>query len=135
MNLIEHNKHIISKEVARLAAKTSQNRVAYNAGVSNATISKMVRNDWDAISSEMWRRVQTNLRIDFNWNHAEITNFKILHGLCATAQKNSLSIAISEDAGRGKSQTYTFYERSYKNVVYIECKNYWTKKQYITTLV
>ncbi|MBK5213405.1 MAG: AAA family ATPase [Flavobacteriaceae bacterium] len=135
MTLIEHQKHILSEEVARLAAKTSQNRVAYNAGVSNATISKICRKEWKEISSEMWRRVQTNLRIDFDWNHAETTNFKILHGLCKTAQQNSLSIAISEDAGRGKSQTYTFYERSYNNVVYIECKNYWSKKQYIETLI
>jgi len=135
MTLIEHQKHTIAEEVARLTAKTSQMRVAYNAGVSNATISNIVRNNWDYISTEMWRRVQANLRIDFDWNHAETTNSKILNGLCRTAQNNHLSIAISEDAGRGKSQSYTTYDRLNPNVVYIECKNYWTKKQYITTLV
>jgi DNA transposition AAA+ family ATPase len=135
MSLIQHQKHTIAAEVGRLAAKTSQNRVAYNAGVSNATINHIINMKWESISAEMWRRVQSNLRIDLKWNHAETTNFKILQGLCKTAQQNSLSIAISEDAGRGKSQAYTYYERGHKDVVYIECKNYWSKKQYIETLV
>lgn len=135
MTLIEHNKQVISKEVARLASKTSQNRVAYNAGVSNATISKVVRGDWSEISAEMWRRLQINLRIDLNWNHARTKNFLGIHELCRTAQKNSLSLAIAEDAGRGKSQAYTIYERENDYVVYIECKNYWSKKQYIETLL
>jgi DNA transposition AAA+ family ATPase len=135
MDLILHNKQVIAEEVARLSKKTSQNRVAYMARVSNATISKIISRKWKEISNEMWRKVQSNLRIDFKWNHAETTNFKILYNLCVTAQQNSLSIAVSEDAGKGKTQTYAFMERYNNNVVYIECKNYWTKKQYIATLL
>ena len=115
--------------------KRSQNRVAAMVGVSSATISKMLRKDWELISDEVWRRTEANLQMDSGWNVVETTNMIAFRNVLAQVQNKRMSIAISESAGFGKSQAFKDYEREFKNVVLIECKNYWTKKSYVKTLL
>lgn len=128
--------HIVT-ELKFLAKKESQSKIAKKAGVSTATISQMINHNWELIRPEMWRKVKINLHIELadEWQTAEITNLKILNQLLKGAQQRSMSIAISHNAGAGKSHTYRLYERVYENVIYVECKNYWTKKSYIRHLL
>lgn len=134
MKLVDHQKDIIANEVARLASKSSQSRVAWQADVSVATINKIINYKWLNVSDEMFRRVVANLRIELFWRTAETANFKLIQDFCKTAQKQAISIAISEHAGKGKSNAYTHYEREQTGVVYVECKNFWTKKEYCKAL-
>lgn len=128
-------KQAISEEIAALVNRSSQVKVSHRADVSNVTISQMINGNWSKISPEMWRRVQVKLRIDPNWRTAETNNFKILTHLQRFAQSNSNSIGISHDAGAGKSHAYKFYSRNNDNVIYVECKNIWSKKSYIKALL
>lgn len=128
-------KTLIAKEVAIISAKTSQSKVAKKAGVSTATISQIVNNNWDLIRDEMWRKVQVTLKIELKWITAPTANLKIVTELVAAAQNKSMSILIAHDAGAGKSEGYRFFEKKAKNVLYIECKNYWTKKSYVKNLL
>lgn len=128
-------KSLIAKEVFILSSKTSQSKVAKKAGVSTATISQMVNNNWDLIRAEMWRKVQVTLKIDLEWVTAETANLKIVTELAGAAQSKGMSIGISYNAGAGKSQGFRFYEKSQSNVILIECKNYWTKKSYVKNLL
>lgn len=128
-------RRLIANEVERRVVKTSQRQIATQCGVSNATISQILNNNWDSISDEMWRKVEVTLRMDFNWHTAPTTNFKLIYDLVKTAKSQSLSIGISDTAGKGKTEAFTKFAREHSNVIYIECKNYWTKKSYIKQLL
>lgn len=119
----------------QLCDKESQNKVAKRAGVSSGTVSQMLNDNWEHIADEMWRRIQKNLRINIGWQTAQTRNLKSITHLLESAQAMSISIGISHDAGAGKSHAYKEYERQYRNVIYIECKNYWHKKNYAQALL
>lgn len=127
-------KNQITAEVKQLSSKTSQNKVAAKAGVSSATISQIINNKWDLIADEMWRKIQSGLNINMSWMIAETDNFKGIFELLAATQNRHLAIAIAHNAGAGKSVTYRSYAKSQNNVIYIECKNSWSKKSYVEHL-
>lgn len=127
-------KQRIVTELQAICKKDSQKKTATRAGVSSATISQMLNHKWDLIAEEMWRKVQAALRIDFGWNTAETKNFKMLNNLLINAQNQSISVAIAHNAGAGKSHAYKHYERATSNVVYLECKTFWTRKNYMRNL-
>lgn len=125
----------LSKLYATEDGKTNQSKVAIMAGTSTATISQMINQNWDLIKDEMWQRVKINLRIDTDWNNAETTNYVQLTKLLKEVQLRNMSVCIVHNAGTGKSHTYKLYESNFENVIYIECKNYWTKKSYVKQLL
>jgi DNA transposition AAA+ family ATPase len=128
-------KQHIADEIRAIASKLSQNRVANKAGISAATISQMINGNWSMIKDDMWRKVQSGLRIDLNWRHADTRNFIKITKLLAGTQARGMSIAISFREGHSKSHSYKWYERMADNVIYVECKSYWTKKMYVQALL
>ncbi|WP_394749515.1 AAA family ATPase [Spongiimicrobium salis] len=135
MNLSVQEMNRIAQEVAAMSAKTSQAQVANRARVSPGTISQVINNNWQHISSDMFKSIQVNLKLDFSWKSADIKNYRVLRALLNNAQENSISIAISEDAGRGKTHTYRKYAKDNPNVVHLECANAWSKKSYMKHLM
>lgn len=142
--MTNNHKTIIAKEMFRLAGdgrkskgifKYSQVELANRLGISNASVSNMIAGKWTSISEAMWRKVENTLRIDIEWNTAETANFVALTELLETAQADQLTVGISYDAGVGKSHSYKEYERYKKNVIYVECKKYWTVKTYVKSLL
>ncbi|MBB6499131.1 AAA family ATPase [Pedobacter cryoconitis] len=127
-------KQSIAAELNEICKKASQYKVAKRLGISPGTISQIINHKWEMIADDMWRKLQVNLRIDFGWNTADTKNFKMLQNLMKNAQEQSISVAISHNAGAGKSHSYKYYERSMDNVVYLECKSYWTRKIYLKSL-
>lgn len=125
----------IASELATMASKLSQNKIAIKAGISAATINHMINGKWELIKEEMWRKVQVALKIDLDWIHADTTNYVGLTQLLTSIQKGAMSVAISMKEGRSKSHTYKRFERTHENVIYVECKNYWTKKTYVQSLL
>lgn len=125
----------IAQEVGKMAGKLSQKRIAIKAGVSAATINHMINGDWTLIKDEMFRKVQVALKIDMDWVHADTENYNNLMTLLDATKNCALSIAISMKEGRSKSHTYKRFERDNENVIYVECKNYWSKKTYVQALL
>lgn len=128
-------KELISAEVAQLANRSSQKRVANKAKVSAATINHIINRNWSLIADEMWRKVQVNLKLTKGWNTAVISNFKTLTDLLKAAQRESMSIGIAHAAGAGKTETFEAYERNFANVIHVECKNTWSTKSYVKALL
>jgi len=128
-------KQAITARIKALIENSSQVKVANKADVSNATISQIVNNKWDLIRDEMWRKIKINLRIDLEWQTADITNTRSVHQLLKASQTRSMSIAVSYFEGTGKSHAYRLYEATHENVIYIECKNSWTKKSFVKHLL
>lgn len=125
----------ISAALKQLANKSSQAALAQQSGVSTAMISQMINQKWQLISIEMWRKVMKSFNIASDWATAETTNFRILNQLLNAAKTKSISICISHDAGAGKSHTYKHFNHTNKDVMYLECKNYWSKKAYVRHLL
>lgn len=129
------HKENIATEIQHLVVRSSQERVATRAGVSTATINHMVNGKWDLIKDSLWQKVQTTLKIDFEWKHSDTANYLDFLQLLTATQERNLSIAISMKEGRSKSHSYKRYQRMNENVIYVECKNYWTKKTYVQALL
>lgn len=130
----EHKKRIVN-ELTRRTQRSSQNQIAIQTDVSPATISQMINGNWEHISNAMWLKVKITLRINTNWTIVETPNFSNMYTLVLAAKQKGLSIAFSDSAGKGKSAVFTFFERKNDNTIYIECKNYWTKKSYVKQLL
>lgn len=133
--MTENEKLQIAGELKVRLRNQSQNSLAVKCGISAATLSQMVNNNWSLIAEKMWRRVMIALKINFDWKLAETKNFKMLSALLDGAKKSSISIAIAHEAGAGKTETYKNYERSVDNVFYIECKTFWTRKNYMKAML
>lgn len=142
--MTDKQKVAIANELYRLAGdgkkkdnnyKFTQVELSVKLGISNATVSNMIAGKWGNISEAMWRKVQNVLKLDTDWEIAKTNNYKLLTELLKSMQEQSLTAAVSYDAGVGKSQTYIDYERYNNNVIYVECKNYWQTKSYIKALL
>lgn len=125
----EHKEFIV-KELDRLCGKKFQNKYANKAQVSAATISQMRNRNWDLIRDEMWYKVKVNLSINWSWVTAKTSNLLLIEDILTKIQRNSMSSCISDKQGIGKTEAYKHYARNNKNVILIECKNYWSKKSF-----
>lgn len=130
----QHLEQIIN-EVKWLSAKRSQSFVAGKAQVSTATISQIVNGNLDLINARMWNHIQANLKIEPNWTIAMTHNLEEVVNHCHNAQVDRLHLCISDDAGKGKTTGYEYYDRNYDNVYHIECKKIWSQKVFVKQLL
>lgn len=120
-----------------IEVKGSQNKAA-NAlkNVSAATISQMLNKNWDLIKDDMWRNVAAQLNVkNKSWNIVETTNFKDLREMFADAQDNSLVMAITGEAGCGKTATARSYQQDNANVFLLCCNEFWNRKLFMQELL
>ena len=84
--------------------KGGQNKAANSMrGVSPATISQVLNNNWDLISEEMWRTIASQIGYDPRaWVVVETRGYKRMYGLLQDAQDNSLVFAVTGDAVRAR---------------------------------
>lgn len=132
------DKETIRTELEKfVAVKGSQNKAA-NAltGVSAATVSQIINGNWESISDEMWRSLSAQLNVkNKTWNIVETTNYKDLTEFFTDAQENSLAIAITGDAGCGKTLTAETYSHENQNVFVLSCSEYWNRKTFMQELL
>ena len=117
--------------------KGGQNKAANSMrGVSPATISQVLNNNWDLISEEMWRTIASQIGYDPRaWVVVETRGYKRMYGLLQDAQDNSLVFAVTGDAGCGKSEAIKSYAASNRNVYNLSCSEYWNRKHFMAELL
>jgi len=117
--------------------KGSQNKAATALkGVSSATVSQVLNGNWDLITDEMWRNIASQIGYDRQtWNIVETRGYKRMTNLLGDAQANSLVLAVTGDAGCGKSEAVKRYEASHKNVYHLCCSEFWNRKHFMTELL
>jgi type II secretory pathway predicted ATPase ExeA len=96
----------VAAEIERqvLGGKSAAN-IARMAGLNDAYISLM-RNGkgGGTLKAEHWNKVAAALNVRFDgWNIVETQNFKIVNTVLEDARANSLFMAVSHNAGSGKS--------------------------------
>lgn len=114
----------------------SQNKAANSLrGVSSATVSQMLNGNWGLITNQMWRNVATQIGWkEYSWNEAETGNYKELSTYYTVAKERSMVMAVTGDAGTGKSFTAQSFEQENKNVFVLRCNDYWNKKTFLMEL-
>lgn len=115
----------------------SQNRAANSLkGVSSATISQMLNNNWELIKDEMWRNVASQIGYkDERWEAVETANFKRMQALLADVKDNSLVMAITGDAGTGKTFAAKHFAENKKQTYLLCCNEYWNRKLFLAELL
>ena len=115
----------------------SQNKAAASMrGVSAATISQMLNGNWELIKDEMWRNVaaQIGYRAE-NWGVVQTRNFADLTAMYTDAKANSLVLAITGEAGSGKTFTARHFANSNKRVYLLCCNEFWNRKMFLAELL
>jgi hypothetical protein len=117
----------------------SQNKAAKTMrGVSSGTISQIVNRNWELITDEMFRKVGSSVgwsEENKTWRVVETKEYKMMNSLMSDAQENALVLAITGDAGCGKSQAIKYYTAGHKEVYALSCSEYWNRKTFMTQLL
>ena len=83
----------------------------------------------------MWRNVATQIGWkEYEWNSAETSNSQELKFFYADAQERGLVLAITADAGTGKTYTGREYTSATKDAFLLQCNEFWNKKTFLTEL-
>lgn len=119
------------------AQKGSQNKAANSMnGVSSATVSKVLSGDWDTISDEMWRTIASQIGHETKgWQIAETRAYKRMAFLLNNAKTDSLVMAVTGDAGCGKTEATKNYTAANKNVYHLCCSEYWNRRTFMGKLL
>lgn len=114
----------------------SARKAAARCGVSPATVSQVLSNSYITEGDAMWLRIGRAVGwARGGWVFAETTNSRIVTGVLSDAQRQSLFIPISYNAGSGKTTGIKQYlaQDNTKNVYHIICRD-WTRKEFFIKL-
>ena len=109
--------------------KGNQNKAAnVLKGVSAATVTQVLKGNWDSIADKMWRNIK-------DWVCVETAAYQTLTALISDAQENSQVYAIIAPAGSGKTKTMQLYEKENPNAYMVQCNEFWNKKAFMGELL
>ncbi len=115
----------------------SQNKAANSLkGVSSATVSQVLNENWDLINEDMWRNIAS--QVDFNrkrWTAVKTGLFEKLTVILDDARINSLVMPIIDDAGTGKTFSLKQYALENKRVYHLSCSEFWNKRAFLSELL
>ena len=117
--------------------KGSQNKAAASLNaVSAATISQIFNGNWELITEEMWRNIAAQIGYDpRKWVVIQTQGYTRMYDLLQDAQENALVLAVTGDAGCGKSQAIQTSARQHRDVFVLSCSEYWNRKQFFAELL
>ncbi len=115
----------------------SQNRAANSLqGVSSATITQVLKGNWELINDSMWRNIASQIGFSLKaWTAVETSNFKMLYECLEDAQEYSNVFAITGNAGSGKTFAMRHFTQQNKRVYMLQCNEYWNRKMFMQELL
>lgn len=130
-------KEIVERLASYCEQKGGQRKAADSMkGVSAATISQMLNENWEKISDEMWRKVAVAIGAKGKgWQAAETQTYIELMVLLEGAQEESRVMCITAPAGSGKTFASRLYEKEHKEVYRLMCDEFWSKNDFVEELL
>lgn len=94
---------------------------------------------WHLVSDKKWQSVGVALGFTFSgsaWNYVETTNTAMMLQMLTDAQEHALFLAISHQAGQGKSVSISMYKSAdATGATYVlECEESWSHKLFLQKL-
>ncbi len=136
--ITETNKQQIAERLREYAERIgSQNKAANSLkGISSATVSQVLNNNWELISDEMWRSLGAQIGwSESEWVAVETRDYRLLNSLLEDARLNSNVFAVIGEAGTGKSFTLKRYTENNRRVYLLQCADYWNRKMFMQELL
>jgi DNA transposition AAA+ family ATPase len=134
------DKSNISELIRQQLAHFSQSKLATKLGISAPAVSMLKDEKWREndrlFSAKTWNQLANYFNYDRAWVLVESDrNTKKLMRICTHAQQKSIAKAIVGDPGLSKSASLKlFAKKNPGNVFYIECANYFTKREFLSQL-
>ena len=127
------NREDIAQELREYCQKfNSQNRAAAAIGIAPATVSAILNNDWALVSEAMFIKIADAIGYEASsWQAIETKVWKNFNKILNDAQENAFVMAVTSDAGSGKTFTSKTYVKNHAEAYHISCKSYWTKKDFL----
>ncbi len=105
-------------------------------GVSRSTISRLLSGDGDMFDDKMLRTIAAQIGFSSDeWEPVDTTNYRRLTKILTEAQNGSLVMAVTGDAGSGKTFACRQYAAANPNVCHICCNEYWNRKLFLQELM
>ena len=105
-------------------------------GVSRATISQIVNDNWGSITPEMWRNIASQIGYaESGWKIVRTRQFTRMCELMTDAQEGAQVYGVIGDAGCGKTAAIKHYAAANKNVLRLSCSEYWNRKKFLCELL
>lgn len=113
--------------------KGSQKKASVHLNISNGTISKILANEWEGISGDMWRKISAIVgRNTKQWAVLdEVSTTQKLLKLLDESQQLSMVFGITANAGSGKSQAIELFVNTHENAFSVSCNEYMEEKDFI----
>lgn len=102
----QEEKALIAERLKSFCAqKGSQNKAAKSMGISSATLSKVLNNDWETLSDDMWRSIAAQTGHDgAAWQVVATRGYEKMTFILDNAKAESLAMAVTGFAGCGKTE-------------------------------
>lgn len=134
----EQKEQITAQLRAYCQQKGSQNKAANSLrGVSSATISKILAGDWATISDDMWRSInaQTGAGTGEGWQIVSTKAYETMTFTLRNAQADALVLAVTGEAGSGKTEAIKNYTAGAANAFHLVCSEYWNRRVFMGKLL
>lgn len=136
-NVTEIRKKDIQLGLREFCNRFGQNQAAKMLdGVSAATISNLLNGKFEGIGDGMWNNIANQIGMERDrWNAVETNNYRMLMQLLHDAQDNQLWMAVTGNAGTGKTFSCRQYLKENQEVYYVSCDPDWTKRDFFSNLL
>lgn len=105
-------------------------------GVSSATISQILNDNWELITDDMFRRVAAGIGYDGKqWVVVQTRGFKRMTALLRDTKENNLVIAIKGEAGCGKTEAIKMFAKGNENVYNLSCSEFWNRRYFMQEML
>lgn len=122
------------KKLGLSAAKAAE-QLQMNPGSLSLVLNYKWETQENLVSDERWMKLAQWVDYFSGWKTAFTPDFVRICNVCKHAQESGISRAIVHDPGSGKSYALREYANSHKDVFYIECEEYYTKKVFLRKLL
>lgn len=111
----------------------SKSSFAFKCGISDATITALMKEKWDTLSKEMYIRIWNFMNRDKFDGLYQNVDFTSTVNACDKARKYRFMIGITADTGMGKTTALRTYARQ-KNVFYVSYDKTMNASQFFVAL-
>lgn len=112
----------------------SKSSFAFKCGISDATITALMKEKWDTLSKEMYIRIWNFMNRDKFDGLYQNVDFTSTVNACDKARKYRFMIGITADTGMGKTTALRTYARQ-KNVFYVSYDKTMNASQFFVALL
>ncbi|PCI11898.1 MAG: ATPase [Flavobacteriaceae bacterium] len=105
-------------------------------GVSSATVSQVLNDNWQLIKDSMWRTIGSQIGWkEHLWVSVNTRDYLKIDTILNDAQNHSMVMAFVGGAGSGKTFTLKQYVKTTPKAYLLSCNEYWNKNDFLNSLM